>query len=122
MGGRRAGNLGHLVGAGGLVTGAKRELSSAVASQDARAIANASAKLVASSDVALDALRYGLKLIPFLASNERLLASLEGRERAEAVRQAWSKVKRSEGIASTPELDSAVVTAATQSLRKEGSR
>ena len=118
MGGRRAGSLKSIVGAGGDVTAAKRELSSAIGASDPTAIANAAVRLVAASDIGLDAFRYGLKLAPVLAEKASALSKLDARERLEAVRQAWSEVKKREKISATPELDSAVVTAATETFRE----
>lgn len=118
MGGRRAGSLKSIVGSGGNVTAAKRELSQAISTADPQAIANAAVRLVAASEIGLDAFRFGLKLAPVLAQRASALGKLDARERLEAVRQAWSEVKKRENISASPELDSAVVTAATQTFRE----
>ena len=120
MGGRRAGNLLHLVGSGGKVTAAKRELTRAVSAADPDAIAEASTRLIASSEVGLDAFRYGLKLAPYIAENLSQLGGLADRDRIEAIRKAWGELKRRENIKASPELDSAVITAATEAFRGGG--
>lgn len=117
MGGRRPGNLRNLVGFGGAVTAAQRKLSRAVKDADPDAIAGASTRLVASSELGVSALRYGLKLAPYLDQNAKKLRSLPPRARVEEIRRAWSELKRREGIRSSPELDSVVVTSASQTMR-----
>lgn len=122
MGGRRAANLSGLVGTSKAATSAKRILTTAVSHQDPAAIAGASVRLVAASSVGLKALRYGLKLSPFISESASTLAKMGPVERSEAVRSAWSAVKSREGIRASPELDSAVVTAALSALRKRRER
>jgi hypothetical protein len=122
MGGRRAGNIRNLVGIGGAVTAGRRELSKAVREADPEAIAGASIRLVASSQLGVSALRYGLKLALFLDRNAKRLQQLEPRARVEEIRRAWSELKRREGIQSSPELDSVVVTSASQTIRGGGGR
>ncbi len=121
MGGRRPGNLRNLVGIGGSVTAGQRALSRAVREADPEAIAGASTRLVASSALGVSALRYGLKLAPYLDRNAKRLKSLDPRVRVEEIRKAWSELKRREGIRSSAELDSVVITSASQTLR-EGDR
>lgn len=120
MGGRRGGNLLHLVGTGAKVTEERRNLSRAISAEDADAIATASTRLVANSGLALDALRYGLKLAPYISAHADELARLEGRDRAEAIRHAWAEVKALEGLKTNPEIDSAVVTAASEAVKHRG--
>lgn len=119
MGGRRAGSLTNLVGKGGKVTSSKRELSRAVAKQDPSAIAQASAKLVTNSDIGLQAIRYSLKLAPFISRNADSLVKLSQKDQEETIRHAWGKVKKDNALATTPELDSTVVSAAKNTFLKK---
>ena len=123
MGGRRPGNLKRLVGAGGKVTGARIRLTHAVASADPGAIAAASARLIVDSPVALKSLLLGLKLTPFIARNAARLSRLTLLRREEALRRAWAAVKQRDGLETSPELDSAVISAAKEALsRRRGQR
>ena len=118
MGGRRAGSLTNLVGKGGGVSTAKSELSRAVTKENSNAIAEASAKLITKSDVGLEALRYSLKLAPFISRNTKHLAKLSNKEQDEKIRHAWSKVKKDHDLKTSPELDSTVISAAKNTLLK----
>ena len=118
MGGRRAADLTHIVGKAKSVTAAKRRLTDAVSGQDPSAIADASVRLVAHSQVGLKALRYGLKLSPYISEHRSELAGLSPSERSEAIRAAWGSVKKREGIRSSAELDATVISAASAAFRK----
>ena len=122
MGGRRAASLTNLVGKGGKVTTAKGDLSRAVTKQDPGAIAHASARLITQSDVGLEALRYSLKLAPYISQNARRLAQLSRSKRDEEIRQVWSSIKRSNNLDTTPELDNTVISAAHATFSKRGSK
>jgi hypothetical protein len=119
MGGRRAAHLGNLVGNSKIVAPAKRQLSAAIAEHSPEAIANASVRLVATSSVGLRALRYGLKLTPYIAEQGAALARLSPAERTEAIRAAWGSLKAREGIRGSLELDAAVISAASAAFRKK---
>lgn len=118
MGGRRAADLTQIVGKAKSLAGAKRHLTAAVSEQDPSAIADASIRLVASSQVGLQALRYGLKLSPYISEQGAALAKLSPADRNEAIRAAWSSIKKREGIRSSPELDATVVSAASAAFRR----
>jgi hypothetical protein len=119
MGGRRAGSLKNIVGSGKKVTAARREVASAIAGADPAAIAGASANLVAASNSGLDAFRLGLRLAPVLQKDAARLTALKPSEQPEAVRQHWATLKQTLNEESTPELDSAVVSAALSTLRRK---
>ena len=118
MGGRRAADLSRIVGNAKPVSAAKRQLTSAVKNQDAHAIADASANVVAKSQVGLKGLRYGLKLTPYISKNRTKLAEQSASERNESIRFAWSSIKSKENLRSSPEIDTAVVSAAAAAFRK----
>lgn len=118
MGGRRAGSLSNLVGSGGKVTTAKSKLSRAVSSENPDAIASAAANLVTKSDVGLEALRFSLKLTPFISDNARRLAQISLSKRDEEIRKAWSSVKKTSNIRTSPELDNSVISAALATFGK----
>lgn len=123
MGGRRAGSLDNLVGVGGAVTQGKSALSRAVTSEDPHEIASASARLVAQSDIGLEALRLGLKLVPYLERNQGRLAALPKVDREEEIRRAWSSIKHEHVIDTSSEVDNAVITSAREAFalsEKEG--
>ena len=119
MGGRRAADLTHLVGKSRTTAPAKRNLTRAVSGQDPEKIVDATANLFASSSVGLKALRYGLKLTPYIRDHRKELSKLPATERSEAIRAAWSALKRKERIKAHPELDAAVVSAASSAFRKK---
>jgi hypothetical protein len=100
------------------VSAGQRALSRAVSEADPEAIAGASTRLVASSELGVSALRYGLKLAPYLNHNAKRLRTLDPRARVEEIRRAWSELKKKEGIRSSLELDSVVITSASQTLRE----
>lgn len=118
MGGRRAGSLSNLVGSGGEVTAAKSKLSRAVSSENPDAIASAAAKLITKSGVGLEALRFSLKLTPFISENARRLAKISPAKRDEEIRKAWSTVKNTSKISTSPELDNSVISAALATFGK----
>lgn len=118
MGGRRAADLTQLVGNAKPVQTAKRRLTSAVSTQDPQAIASATAGVLASSQVGTKWLRHGLKLSPYLAKHRQELLKQSPKDRNESIRQAWSAVKKKENIRTSPEVDSAVISATTAAFRK----
>ena len=120
MGGRRGGSLANLVGSGRSVTGAKRNLSRAVGSSDPKAIAEASAKLLAASELGLKGLLYGLRLAPFLEENASRLSNLPRLKREEEIRGAWARIKKSQELETAKEVDSVVVNAANSAFGKGG--
>lgn len=118
MGGRRAADLTHLVGKAKTITSAKRELTSAVGGKDPKAIADASTRLVAKSQVGLTALRYGLKLSPYISENRETLFKQSVKDRSESLRRAWTSVKSKESLRTSREIDAAVISAASATFRK----
>lgn len=122
MGGRRAGSLTKLVGKGGEVATAKGGLTRAVSTKDPDAIAEASVRLIAQSSVGLEALRYSLKLAPYISRNARRLAQLSREKRDEEIRKAWSSVKRANNLETSSELDNTVISAAHATFSKTGSK
>ena len=118
MGGRRAADLTKLVGKAKPVSAAKRQLTSAVGGQDPKAIADASTRLLATSQVGLTALRYGLKLSPYISENHAALSKQSIAERSVTLRRAWSLTKSKENLRTSPELDAAVISAASAAFRK----
>lgn len=118
MGGRRAPDLTKLVGKAKGVTAAKRKLTAAVNQKDPQSIAEASVRLVASSQVGLQSLRYGLKLSPFISENRSELAKASGSDRNEMLRTAWSGIKSKERLRTSSEVDNAIISAASAAFRK----
>lgn len=117
MGGRRAADLTSLVGKARTLSAAKRNLTRAVSQKDPAAIADASARLMATSSVGLQAVRYGLKLSPYISEERALLSKMSAMERNEAIRKEWSSIKKRERIRTPPEVDSAVVSAAAAACK-----
>ena len=74
--------------------------------------------VLTSSDVGMRGLVYGLKLTPYIERNAARLSKLDRSAREESVRRAWARVKSKEGISTTGEVDSTVVSAALETLRK----
>ncbi len=120
MGGRRGGSLRNLVGTGGPVTSAKRELTKAVKAEDPDRIANASTQLIIKSPTGLEALKLGLKMAPFLSSNQSELTNLSRGDRDEAIRDALAQLKQREDVTTTKEVDNAIIVSAREALSGEG--
>ncbi len=118
MGGRRGGSLTNLVGAGGPVTSAKGALTRAITKGEPNAIASASAKLLASSELGLEGLLYGLRITPYLEGNAERLGGLSRTDREEDIRAAWADIKKRTELQTTQEVDNVVVSAAINTLGK----
>ena len=120
MGGRRSGSLVNLVGKSKAISKNKGKLTKAISSRDPEAIAEASTRLITSSKVGIDSIRLSLKFLPYLEKNAKKLKKQSKKERDESIRKAWSKIKSKEGIASSRELDSAVISAAKAAIESVG--
>jgi len=119
MGGRRATSLREVLGA--VNPGHASSLGRALRDQNPIAVAEASAKLVASSPKPASILFYAAKLARFVAEKLGEAKELSYSERERLVRQEWSRIKRAEGIPNDPVVTNTLVIAATRALKPPGS-
>jgi len=116
MGGRRATSLGEILGSG---MGAQQaSFTRAVGHKDPEAIASSSAKLVAESERVSDILYYASKLTDFVLKEAKSKRDLNYEERIHLARQAWSRVKKEEGLKNDPIVTEAIVSAVAKAIGK----
>src|ERR1700694_5935265 len=108
MGGRRATNLGEILGGG---AGPQKAFSRAVGTKDPETIATKSAELVADSEKISDVLYYVSKLADFVQKEANSKQDLNYEQREHLARQEWTRVRKKEGLKGDPIITKAVVSA-----------
>jgi hypothetical protein len=116
MGGRRATSLGEILGSG--LGPQQANFTRAVGHKDPEGIATSSAKLIAESDRVSDILYYASKLTDFVLQEAKSKKDLNYEQRLRLARQAWSRVKREEGLKNDPIVTEAIVSAAAKAIGK----
>jgi hypothetical protein len=115
MGGRRAANLGEILGGG---PEPQKEFRRAVGTKDPETIAIKSAELVAESEKISDVLYYVSKLADFVQREATSEQELNYQEREHRARQEWARVKKREGVKDDPIVTKAVVSAVVKAIGK----
>lgn len=116
MGGRKGYSLRTVVGPLKPIKKAEKELLRAIENEDPKKVVTSSAKIIASSDLALDSIGYGYLFMDSLSDDYKRLRAQSTKERRKELTKKWALFRKKLGKTFDPRVNRDVVDSATRVL------
>ena len=119
MGGRKGYSLSTVVGPLRLIKKPENELLRAIENEDPKKVVAYSAKIIASSDLALDSIGYGYLFMDSISNDYERLRAQDTKERRKELAKKWAQFRKEQGKTFDTRINRDVVDSATRILGGE---